>query len=97
MTPYNHYPRIGLQYCRCAHCGNTLRSMTLSRIFENRRKHTPYTPMPKYKQKRVGRLRLHPKLKATVRLRARVCPPYKQRREFKDRMRELLTNFGVKG
>jgi hypothetical protein len=96
MTPYNHYPRVGLQYCRCAQCGNTLRSMTLSRLFDKRMESTPYTPMPKYKQKRIGRFKLTPKLKATVRLRARTCPPYKQRREFKDRMRDLLTTFGVK-
>jgi recombinational DNA repair protein (RecF pathway) len=94
MTPYHHYPRVGLQYCRCDHCGNTLRSMMMSRIFDKRMESMPYTPMPKYKQKRIGRLRLQPKVQ--YRLRVRAHPPYKQRRKFNDKMRALLNKVGVK-
>jgi len=94
MTPYHHYPRVGLQYCRCDHCGNTLRSMMLSRIFDKRMDSIPYTPMPKFKQRRIGRFRLTPKVKYP--LRVQVSPPYKQRREFNERMRDRLTKFGVK-
>jgi hypothetical protein len=94
MTPYHHYPRVGLQYCRCAHCGNTLRSRTLSRLFDKRMESMPYTPMPKYKQKRIGKFRLTPMVQYP--LRVRVSPPYKQRRLFGNKMRELLNRFGVK-
>lgn len=91
MTPYHHYPRVGLNYCRCDHCGNDLRSRMRSRIFDKRMDSIPYTPMPKYKRRRIGRFRLTPRIKYPFRV--QVSPPYKQRRKSHERMQELLKNF----
>ena len=92
MIPYHHYPRVGLQYCRCDNCGNDLRSMLLSRLFDKRRKNIPYTPTPRYKLKRRRPLMSR---KISQYVRGRVNPPYKQRRAQRLTMQKLLKEFGV--
>jgi hypothetical protein len=87
MTPYHHYPRVGLQYCRCDHCGNDLRSRTISRLLDKRFKDVPYKPMPAYKHKRIcPRVVGRPLLKNRVKF----SPAYKQRRESSILMQKLL-------
>jgi len=92
MIPYHHYPRVGLNYCRCGNCGNDMRSIMLSRIFDRRIKNIPYKPMPKYKARRLRRFILN---KPTRPLARRDHPPYKQRRVHRLAMQKLLKEFGA--
>jgi hypothetical protein len=87
MTPYHHYPRVGLQYCRCDHCHNDLRSRLVSRVLDKRFKNVPHKPLPAYKRKRMlTRVVGRPLLKH----RAKFKPPYKQRRESSILMQKLF-------
>lgn len=89
MTPYHHYPRVGLQYCRCDHCGNDLRSRILSRLFDNRRKNMPIKPMSILLRKRRKMF-----TRNVLKSKRRVEPPaYKLRRESKISMQKKLEKW----
>lgn len=89
MIAYHHYPRVGLQYCRCDHCGNDLRSRTLSRLYDRRRKNMPVKPMSFLLRKRRKMFTLN-----MLKPKRRTPPPaYKQRRESKISMQKQLEKW----
>ena len=88
MTPYNHYPRVGLNYCRCEKCGNDLRSRTLSRIYDKRRKRSSGTRTLKYKLKRWIRSNIKAKYRTPP-------PPYKQRRESEMYIKKMISQMEI--
>lgn len=99
MIPYHHYPRVVLEYCRCDNCGNDLRSRTLSRLYDRRAEKEPVKLFPKYKLKRKRLYNLAPKRLynlAPIKKKLRPSPPYKLRREYRIRMKEMIKLIEVK-
>ena len=87
MTPYHHYPRVRLEYCRCVNCGNDLRDRILSRIFIKLCDKIPNISIPKYKLKRISHLASKKSIRSLKRL---LNPPYKQRRVHHIAMQKSL-------
>ena len=87
MTPYHQYPRVSLNQCRCANCGNDIRHRLLDRLWE--KKTVRYTPLPPYVKRRK-----YPSLFGKPK-RAKFAPAYKLRRRHAERFEKLQAAFAA--